>query len=245
MMKKTLLALTTWLWLLGAGAAGASEAVHLDSVDVDITDQASLQRGAEAFVRYCLNCHSAAYMRYNRLVEDLGIDEDTLETRYLFAGDKPGDTMTVAMDPKKAKGWFGTEPPDLSVIARARGADWLYTYLRSFYLDPKRPWGVNNRVFKDVGMPHVLWRLQGLYEPVVEKDEHGNEVITGLKQVQAGLMSPEEYDAFVRDLVNYLVYMGEPARLQRLSLGPWVMLYLFVLLVVLYQLKKAYWKDVH
>ncbi len=245
MMKKSLRILFLgWMVLHGVAWASGGE-VHLDKAPVDITDRESVIRGAETFVRYCLNCHSAAYMRYNRLGKDLGIDDKELMARFIYAGDKPGDTMTVAMDPKKAKAWFGTAPPDLTVIARARGADWLYTYLRSFYLDPARPWGVNNRVFKDVGMPHVLWRLQGLYEPVLEKDENGHEVITGMKQVQPGLMSPEEYDAFVADLVNYLVYMGEPARLQRMSLGPWVLLYLFVLLGVLYLLKKEYWKDVH
>ncbi len=242
MMKKILLALI----LVGtAPFSWAGGGAELDSVDIDIRDREALQRGAEAFVRYCLNCHSAAYMRYSRLMQDLGIDEETLKERFLFAGDKPGDTMGVAMDPSRAKTWFGTAPPDLSVIARARGEDWLYTYLRSFYLDPERPWGVNNRVFKDVGMPHVLWRLQGLYRPVIEKDENGHEYVAGLEQVKAGQLSPEEYDAFVHDLVAYLVYMGEPAQFQRMQLGPWVLLYLFVLLLVLYALKKEYWKDVH
>ncbi len=242
MMRKILFAL---LFSFAAPFSWAGGGGELDSVDIDLRDREALQRGAEAFVQYCLNCHSAAYMRYSRLMQDLGIDEARLKERLLFAGDKPGDTMKVAMDPKRAKAWFGTAPPDLSVIARARGEDWLYTYLRSFYLDPERPWGVNNRIFKDVGMPHVLWRLQGLYRPVIETDENGHERIIRLEQVEAGLLSPEEYDAFVRDLVAYLVYMGEPAQFQRMQLGPWVLLYLFVLLGVLYVLKKEYWKDVH
>ena len=174
-MKKIITALLiTLLPALGFASAGG---IHLDKADVNIHDQASLQNGAKLFVNYCLSCHSAAYMRYNRMGKDLGLSEEQVTNNLMFAADKIGETMTVAMPANDAKNWFGTKIPDLTVVARARGADWLYTYLRTFYLDPSRPWGVNNATFKDVGMPHVLWELEGLKQPVYEthKDHDGNE----------------------------------------------------------------------
>jgi ubiquinol-cytochrome c reductase cytochrome c1 subunit len=157
--------------------------------------------------------------------------------------------MTVTMDPKDAKRWFGNPPPDLSVIARARGVDWLYTYLRSFYKDDSRPWGVNNAVFKDVAMPDVLWELQGLQaankEKIVDKDGTEREVITGFKLIEKGKLTPKQYDAAVHDLVTFLAYLGEPSKLQRLALGKWVILFLAIFLVIVYLLKKEYWKDIH
>jgi len=225
--------------------AGAAEHVHLDEVDIDLQDKESLRHGARVFTHYCLSCHSASYMRYQRLVDDLGIKEDELRQDYMFASKKIGATMKVAMQPSDAENWFNKAPPDLSVIARSRGADWLYTYLRSFYLDSSRPWGVNNLVFDKVGMPHVLWRLQGLAEPVYETNEEGNQVIDHLELTQPGALSPDEYDALVADLVNYLVYMGEPAQTDRRSLGIWVILYLLAFAALLYLLKRVYWKDVH
>ena len=216
---------------------------------MDLHNQASLQNGARLFVNYCLSCHSAAYMRYSRMGQDLGLSEEQVRDNLMFAAEKTGETMTIAMPAKDAKKWFGTKIPDLTVIARARGADWLYTYLRTFYLDDSRPLGVNNVTFKDVGMPHVLWELEGLKQPVFEayKDHDGNDAkrIVGFEMVQPGKMSPAEYDNAVRDLVNFMVYMGEPAKLSRYSIGVWVLLFLALLFVVSYAMKKEFWKDIH
>lgn len=227
----------------------ASEEAHLEKADVDLGNQASLQRGARLFVNYCLSCHSASYMRYQRLSTDLGLSKDQVKDNLMFAADKIGSTMTVAARPQDEEQWFGKAPPDLSVIARARGADWLYSYLTGFYLDPSRPTGVNNTVFKDVGMPHVLWDLEGLKKPVYEtqvnKEGEKEKVITGFEMVQPGRLSEVEYHRAVNDLVNYLVYMGEPAKLTRYQVGFWVLLFLALLFVVSYFLKKEYWKDVH
>jgi ubiquinol-cytochrome c reductase cytochrome c1 subunit len=231
---------------LGVAAGGG---VHLDKADVDLTNQASLQNRAKLFVNYCLSCHSAAYMRYNRMAKDLGLSEEQVQNNLMFAADKVGETMTIAMPANDAKKWFGTKIPDLTVVARARGEDWLYTYLRTFYLDASRPWGVNNATFKDVGMPHVLWELEGLKQPVYEiyKDHDGNETkrIVKYEIVQPGKMSEAEYDNAVRDLVNFMVYMGEPAKLSRYNIGVWVLLFLALLFVVSYAMKKEFWKDVH
>ena len=246
-MKKIIIALLiTLMPALGLAAGGG---VHLDKADVDLTNQASLQNGAKLFVNYCLSCHSAAYMRYNRMAKDLGLTEEQVQNNLMFAADKVGETMTIAMPANDAKKWFGTKIPDLTVVARARGEDWLYTYLRTFYLDASRPWGVNNATFKDVGMPHVLWELEGLKQPVYEihKDHEGNETkrIVRYEMVQAGKMSETEYDNAVRDLVNFMVYMGEPAKLSRYNIGVWVLLFLALLFVVSYAMKKEFWKDVH
>ena len=246
-MKKIIIALLiTLMPALGLAAGGG---VHLDKADVDLTNQASLQNGAKLFVNYCLSCHSAAYMRYNRMAKDLGLSEEQVQNNLMFAADKVGETMTIAMPANDAKKWFGTKIPDLTVVARARGEDWLYTYLRTFYLDASRPWGVNNATFKDVGMPHVLWELEGLKQPVYEihKDHEGNETkrIVRYEMVQAGKMSAAEYDNAVRDLVNFMVYMGEPAKLSRYNIGVWVLLFLALLFVVSYAMKKEFWKDVH
>ena len=246
-MKKII---TVFLLSLVPVLALASEGgVHLDKADIDLHDQDSLRRGAKLFVNYCLSCHSAAYMRYNRMGQDLGLTDAQVKENLMFAAEKVGETMTIAMPADDAKRWFGTKVPDLSVIARARGADWLYSYLRGFYLDGSRPWGVNNSVFKDVGMPHVLWELEGLKKPVYEvrKNHEGEEEkhIVGFEMVQPGTLSPAEYDLAVRDLVNFMVYMGEPAKLVRYKIGIWVLLYLAILFVVAYALKKEYWKDVH
>ena len=246
-MKNIIIALLiTLMPALGVAAGGG---VHLDKADVDLTNQASLQNGAKLFVNYCLSCHSAVYMRYNRMAKDLGLTEEQVQNNLMFAADKVGETMTIAMPANDAKKWFGTKIPDLTVVARARGEDWLYTYLRTFYLDASRPWGVNNATFKDVGMPHVLWELEGLKQPVYEihKDHEGNETkrIVRYEMVQAGKMSAAEYDNAVRDLVNFMVYMGEPAKLSRYNIGVWVLLFLALLFVVSYAMKKEFWKDVH
>lgn len=246
-MKNKIIALL--MMMVPALAVASGGGVHLDEADIDLNNQASLQRGAKLFVNYCLSCHSAAYMRYNRMGQDLGLTDDQVRENLMFAAEKVGETMTVAMPESQAKAWFGTKVPDLTVVARARGADWLYSYLRGFYLDESRPWGVNNTVFKDVGMPHVMWELQGLKKPVYETytDHEGNQArrITGFEMAQPGKLSEAEYDKAVNDLVNFMVYMGEPAKLKRYSIGVWVMLYLIILFVVAYAMKKEFWKDIH
>jgi ubiquinol-cytochrome c reductase cytochrome c1 subunit len=234
--------------LFSAGVSASSD-VELDSANIQLEDHEAIKRGAKLFVNYCLSCHSAALMRYSRIGQDMGMSNDDVSSQLITTGVKVGETMKVSMAGEDAKRWFGKAPPDLSVIARARGVDWLYTYLRSFYRDESRPWGVNNRVFKDVGMPHVLWELQGLQAPVVEThtDEEGNtkEVVTGFELVEKGSMNPEEYDAAVHDLVTFLAYLSEPSKLQRVALGKWVLLFLAGFLVLVYLLKKEYWRDVH
>ena len=246
-MKKLIIAfLLAAAPVLGLAAGGGA---HLDDANIDLSDQASLQRGAKYFVNYCLSCHSAKYQRYNRMARDLGLTEEEVKDNLMFTTDKIGETMNIAMPEAQAAEWFGTAPPDLSVIARARGVDWLYTYLRSFYLDDSRPFGVNNIVFPDVGMPHVLWELQGAQKAVykTEKDAAGNdvEVFDHFEQVTPGLMSPEQYDEMARDLTNFLSYVGEPVQLERKALGVKVLIFIAIFFVLAYLLKKEYWKDVH
>lgn len=217
--------------------------VQLDKAPIDLADQESLQRGARIFVNQCLNCHSAGYMRYTRL-QDLGLTEDQIKENLLFAAEKPGETMNVAMTKADAKAWFGATPPDLTVISRSRGADWLYTYMRSFYRDDSRPTGWNNLVFDKVGMPHVLWTLQGEMVPVYKKIG-GHDVVDHLALSKPGSVTLAQYDAMMSDLVNYLVWMGEPAKMQRQQLGLMVLGFLAVFFVVAYYLKKEFWKDIH
>jgi len=230
--------------LVSAAGGGA----HLDKANVDLTNKQSLQRGAKLFVNYCLSCHSAAYQRYNRMGRDIGLTEQQVIDNLMFASDKIGEQMTIAMSPENGASWFGAPPPDLTLVTRSRGSDWLYTYLRTFYLDDSRPFGVNNLVFPSVGMPHVLWGLQGWQKPVyktVEHDGHEKQVIDHLELVEPGTLSADEYDRAMRDLVTFMTYMGEPVKLQRESLGIKVLLFLTLLLVITYLLKKEYWKDVH
>ncbi|WP_137935931.1 cytochrome c1 [Chitinivorax sp. B] len=231
----------------------ASEDVKLDKAEVDTRNFESLQRGAKLFVNYCLNCHSAAYMRYNRL-QDIGLTEQQIKDNFLFSKEaKVGDLMKVSMTAPDGKNWLGAPPPDLTVIARSRGADWLYTYLRGFYRDDTRPTGWNNTVFDKVGMPHALYELQGDQVLEVKKGEHGHEEKT-LKLIKAGTLTSlkdgkpdtREYDQLVGDLVNYLVFMGEPSRNTRETIGYIVLLFLILVMVPLtYALKSEYWKDVH
>jgi ubiquinol-cytochrome c reductase cytochrome c1 subunit len=245
-MKKRYLPLL--LILVPALTLAAEDGVHLDKANIDPDNQQSLQRGARLFVNYCLSCHAAGLMRYERMGQDLGIPEPLVAENLMFTGGKVGDLMTVATDPEDAVEWFGTVPPDLSVIARARGVDWLYTYLRSFYLDDSRVTGVNNLVFPDVGMPDVLWELQGWQKPVITtvKDTDGTEhKVIDLELEEPGLMSPKEFDRAMRDLVNFLDYMAEPGKHDRQALGVKVILFLLVFLVVAYLMKKEFWKDVH
>lgn len=242
-MKKILLVLS--LFLAPAGAMASSGHLDLDSVDIDLGDKASLQNGARIFVNYCVSCHSAAYMRYNRMGQDIGISDAVIKDNMLFAGDKVGDPMKAAMPPEDAKKWFGTAPPDLSLEARLRSPDWLYSYMRGFYKDDSAPSGWNNTVFKNVAMPHVLYAWQGTRAPVYKKDEHGHEMLEGFETVKAGTMSEEEFDSNMRDLVNFMVYMGEPAKMVRYKMGFWILAFLAVFFVVSYLLKKEFWKDVH
>ncbi len=234
-------------------AAMASEGgVRLDTAPIQPTDVLSLQSGARTFANYCLNCHSASLMRWNRLME-LGLNESQISDNLIFDGSKVGDLMNVAMTKKDARKWFGAAPPDLSVIARARGADWLYSYLRGFYRDPARPTGWNNTVYENVGMPNPLWQLQG--ERVrVEQAAKGGEAKEGhggagnavkYELAKPGSLTPVQYDETVRDLVNFLVYVGEPAATSRKQIGIFVLLFLLALLPLVYLLKREFWKDVH
>ncbi len=233
-MKKLLLLLAV-LPALGL----ANEAKIGVTAPIDATDHASLQRGAKIFVNNCLNCHSANYMRYNRL-KDIGLTEAQIKDNLLFAGDKVGDTMKVAMNPVDAKKWFGVAPPDLSVEVRARGADWVYAYLRGFYRDETSPTGWSNCVFDaktcKVAMPHVLFELQG--EQVMNHETHK------LELVKPGKLSPSEYNTYVGDLTNFMAYMAEPGKQQRQNLGWYVLLFLGVMLVLAKKIKNAYWKDI-
>ena len=246
-MKKLLIAFLLTISPLWAFAAGG-QGVHLDKANIDPNNVQSLQRGAALFVNYCLSCHSASLMRYEHMGKDLGIEETLVSENLIFNGGKIGDLMTVATAPADSKVWFGTVPPDLTVIARARGVDWLYTYLHSFYRDDSRPIGTNNLVFPDVGMPNVLWELQGVQEPVITtlKKPDGTEVVeVSLELVEPGLLTPTEFDRAIRDLENYLDYMGEPAKHERRELGTKVILFLLMFLVLAYLLKREFWKDVH
>ena len=236
------------------GALGSEAEVKLEPAPIDVRDAASLQAGARTFVNYCLNCHGASLMRYNRLV-DIGLTEQQIKDNLLFTADKVGEMMNVAMTRKDAADWFGPAP-DLSLIARSRGPDWLWTYFRGFYRDPKSATGWNNTVFVGVGMPHVLSQLQGdrvLREETVKdsagreaKDSHGNVSKTvRFETVRPGTLSPVEYDTVVRDLVNYMTWMAEPNQVLRKQVGIWVIFVLGILVALSYALYKEFWKDVH
>ncbi len=239
-MKKFLIALL--FAPLMAFASGGN--VHLDKWPGSVSDKAALQNGAKLFVNYCLNCHGASYMRYKNLM-DLGLTEQQVKDNLMFTADKIGSLMAVAARSDEQKLWFGATPPDLTILARARGeagnagagADWLYTYLRSFYRDDKRPTGWNNVVFENVGMPNPLWELQGQFE--LNHETHK------LEQLVPGKLSQAEYDKSISDLVGFMVWMGEPQQEFRQKLGLIVLAFLAVLFVVAYALKKEYWKDIH
>jgi ubiquinol-cytochrome c reductase cytochrome c1 subunit len=227
-------------------AWGAETGYRLDRAPIDSRDLVSLQSGARLFVNYCLNCHGAQFMRYNRLA-DLGLTEAQIRDSLMLAGDKVGDTMKVAMSARDGKEWFGAPPPDLTVIGRSRSADWLYTYLRTFYRDPKTTTGWNNAVFPQVAMPHALWTLQGERALKIEEstDKSGHvQRAYAWSQLSPGALSPLQYDAAVRDLVNFLVYMGEPNAADRKIIGIVVLFVLGLLFVLAYALKKEYWRDV-
>ena len=251
---------------LAGPAASSGPDLRLEPAPINRLDVESLQRGARTFVNYCLNCHTAKYMRYNRLT-DLGLDLAQIQDNLMFATDKIGETMTVALTTKDAKAWFGAPPPDLTLVARVRGADWLYNYFLAFYRDDAAATGWNNLVFRNVAMPHVLWREAGTRRLVAnEFDTHEKAqaaaiaatgivllspaknnrfVVETLAPETPGALSAVQYQSLVADLVNYLDYMGEPAKNQRISLGYIALLYLIVLFVFAYWLKREYWKDVH
>lgn len=239
-------ALQSAAWAAGGGIAW-------DKAPLKTNDMAALQNGAKIFTNYCLNCHAAAFMRYNRL-RDIGLTEQQIKDNLMFATDKVGETMKVSMDPKQAKAWFGGNPPDLTLIARSRsavgvgpGADYLYTYLRTYYRDDTKPTGWNNLAFPNVGMPHVLWELQGERKPIFETiTEHGQQVqvLKGWEQVTPGTMTPLEFDQAMGDLVSFLQWMGEPARNDRVRIGIWVLIFLGVFTVIAWRLNAAYWKDI-
>lgn len=242
-MKKILFALL--LGLAPALAMGAATGVKLMDAETDPFDEASLQRGAKLYANYCLACHEMKYQRWSRLAADLQLDEDLVEQYLIFGEQQIHDTMTNAMESDAAEGWFGVAPPDLSLTTRLRGADWVYTYLNSFYADESKVFGVNNLVFPDVGMPHVLASLQGMPQPVYEDGGEALHVSDIRVPEQGGVMSPEEYRQATRDLVNFMAYVAEPAKAQRIVLGVKVLIFLFIFLVIAYFLKKEYWKDVH
>lgn len=242
-MKKSLILMVLALVPAFVHAAGG-EGVKLDPVSIDLDDKVSLQRGARVFVNYCLSCHSAGYMRYNRMARDLEIPEQVVKDQMLFAADKIGDLMKAVMPRDDAKDWFGVAPPDLTLVARSRGPEWIYTYMRGFYLDEKTPSGWNNIVFPNVAMPHVLYEWQGLQRAKFEEVD-GVKTFAGFELVKPGTKTPEEYDRLMRDLTNFFVYLGEPAKLVRYQLGWWVLAFLVVFFIVAYLLKKEYWKDVH
>lgn len=251
-MKKLILTLMLALGLAGAAQAAAGGGVAWDKAPDRTNDLPALQNGAKLFVNYCLNCHSAAFMRFNRL-QDIGLTEQQIKDNLLVGVDRVGDVMKAAIDPKEAKEWFGANPPDLTLIARSRsgaggtGADYLYTYLRTYYRDPEKATGWNNLAFPSVGMPHVLYELQGERAPVFDTiKEHGHDVqvFKGWKQVSPGTMTPLQYDQAVGDLVGFLQWMAEPVQKQRVRIGAWVMLFLALMFVLVWRLNAAFWKDV-
>ncbi len=221
---------------------GAGGGTALQHANVNIRDTAAIQRGAQLFVNYCLSCHSASYMRYNRLAEDLGLDEDLVMENLVFADVKIGETMDIAMRPEDAESWLGKVPPDLSLISRSRGADWLYTYLLTFYQDDTGNW--NNLALPNASMPHVMWQMQGIQKPVYATHD-GVEGVDHLTLAEPGLQSPEDYEDSIRDLVTFLEYLGEPAKIKRKNIGVWVLLFLALFALIAYALKAEYWRDVH
>lgn len=251
-MKKVVITLLAALGFM-VGAQANTGGPAWDKAPEKTTDLAALQNGAKLFVNYCLNCHSAAFMRFNRL-RDIGLTEQQIKDNLLFTTEKVGETMKSAIDPRQAKEWFGANPPDLTVIARSRsaagkgtGADYLYTYLRGFYVDDTKATGWNNLVFPNVGMPHVMWELQGKRAAVFETvTEHGQEahVFKGFEQLTPGTMTPAQFDQAMGDLVGYLQWMAEPAQNTRVRLGVWVLLFLSVLTLFAWRLNAAYWKDI-
>ncbi len=271
-MKKLIVGMILALLPVTGMSAGGGGPAPLQA-NIDLSNHASIQRGAKLFANYCMGCHSAKYVRY-KLFTEVGLSEDDIKDNLMFAGGKIGDLMTIAMTDEDAGGWFGAPAPDLTLTARIRpgGADWIYSYLKSFYVDPSRPLGVNNTYFSNVGMPHVLWEMQGIQTPVYKYEiHHGSDtvavfdteaeadaylkdkdenhrlerVVDRLEMAQAGTLSAAEYDQVARDLATFMTYIAEPIKLERQRMGIWVMLFLVVFTVLAYFMKKEWWKDVH
>lgn len=246
MSKRIKIATMAVLVLTCPALQAAGESGHVEAAGINIEDVAALQRGAKLFVNYCLSCHRADYMRYNRLSEDLDLSEEVVMDNLVFADAKIGETMRIAMRDDDAERWFGKTPPDLSLAGRSRGADWLYAYMRGFYQDESGGW--NNTMLPNAAMPHVLWELQGIQAPVYRAVNEGAvelQVIDHLELATPGRLSPEEYDNTVRDLVTFLDYLSEPAKVKRKRIGIWVILFLAVFTFLAYLLKAEYWRDVH
>ena len=240
----------------------AEQGVHLDKVDIDVSDKAAMQDGARTFANYCMGCHSAKFQRYERVADDLGIPHDVMLDNLVLTGAKIGDHMNIGMTPEDAKAWFGAAPPDLTLVARVRGTDWLYSYLRAFYEDPSRPWGVNNKVFPNVGMPNVLAPLQGRQVigckqvQIVEDGKKQYDPLTGTPLTheacdqltvlpKTGALTEEQFDEKIKNLVTFLAYSANPVKLEHQRIGTYVLIYLAFLFVFAYLLKREYWKDVH
>ncbi len=233
--------------LLFSGMASAAGDGSLMQAGNDLGDRASLQRGAQAYMNYCSGCHSLKYLRYSRMAEDLGLSEEEVMAHLNFTGAAVGEPIQVSMPKEQAEKWFGKMPPDLSLTARVRGSDWIYSYLKSFYLDESRPLGWNNTVFPNASMPNPLWQQQGLQHAMFGEPDAstGERPVLGLKVESAGTQSAQEFDQTVRDITNFLEYAGEPAAIKRQQLGVWVILFLALLTFLAYLVKKEYWKDVH
>ncbi|MGD8383852.1 MAG: cytochrome c1 [Lysobacterales bacterium] len=248
-MNKITLRLIFGVMLLAATnlTALAAEEEGLEPSGVNLRDMASLQRGAKLFVNYCMGCHSAKFMRYNRLAEDLDMSEDLVVQNLVFSDAKIGDTMSIAMDPAQSKQWFGKTPPDLSLVGRSRGPDWLFAYLKGFYKDDKGRW--NNTMLPNAAMPNVLWQLQGIQTPVYRESEdeagYKHRVIDHFVMAAPGKESPEDFEETARDLAAFLYYVSEPAKVKRKDVGVWVLLYLVLFALLAYLLKAEYWRDVH
>jgi ubiquinol-cytochrome c reductase cytochrome c1 subunit len=271
-MKKLISVIALAMLPMTGMTAGGGH-VELQQANIDLNNHAAIQRGAKLFVNYCMGCHSAKYVRY-KLFTEVGLSEDDIKQNLMFAGGKIGDLMKIAMPDADAGAWFGAAAPDLTLTARIKsgGEDWIYSYLKGFYTDPSRPMGVNNTVFPNVGMPHVLWELQGIQDPVYKFEvhhdghtvatfgtedeaaayakEHGagyrmERVVDSLKLVQPGSMTASEYDQVARDLSAFLTYISEPMKLERQRIGVWAMLFLIVFTTIAYLMKKEWWKDVH
>lgn len=241
------LALAATMMLASGLALAAEGSAKLMQAGNDLGDRASLQRGAQLYMNYCSGCHALKYLRYSRMAADLGLTEEEVMNNLNFTGVAIGDPIPVSMPPDQAEKWFGKMPPDLSLISRVRGPDWVYTYLKSFYLDSNRPLGWNNTVFPNASMPNPLWQMQGLQHAVFGKPEAEglDPPVLALEVRTPGGVDAGQYDQAVRDITNFLAYAGEPAALKRQQLGVWVVLFLALLTFLLYLLKKDYWKDVH
>ena len=225
-------------------STATADGFQMESANNDITNQASLQRGAKYYMNYCLGCHSLEHVRYQRLSDDLGIPEEQFLDNLAFTGEELGDMVKIGMPPEDSEDWFGVEPPDLSLVARSRGSDWIYNFLRSFYVDDQTLTGTNNKVLENTAMPHVLWSYQGYQEATYEEDRDGDEVFAGFETIQEGRMSAQEYDRMVRDITNFLDYVGEPIRADRQRMGFWVLAFIGVFIFFAWLLKREYWRDI-